>query len=270
MKKEEKQETEKQLEQPQSAPRGWRDVLAQRNADLDLEDEAAVGSYLDESFQAFDKAETERRNFNDVLSSDPRAAGILTGLASGKDEDGQEFSLSAYMFGNYEDELRAYYEGEMSREEALAQIKQKEAAKIKEAAEAEARKKTAGENIAKSDAALTQAVQQANVDEANVSAMLDWLYGADAEAEGLLHRIIRHELDTDDWTRLIHAFNIEADAEAARNEGRSAMRKERSQPHRNAAAAPTYTGGGGGGDNSPKGSGNPTADHYAGMKRRFT
>lgn len=270
MKKEEIKENENQLEQPTSAPRGWRDVVSQRNAELDLDDEAAVGDYLDQSFQAFDRSEAERRNLNDVLSSDPRAAGILTGLASGTDDDGQEFSLSGYMFSNYEDELRAYYEGEMSREEALARIKEKEAAKIKEAADAEARKKTAGENLAKSDAALTQAVQQTNVDEANVSAMLDWLYGADADAEGLLHRIIRHELDTDDWTRLIHAFNIEADAEAARNEGRSAMRKERAQPHRNAASAPTYTGGGSGGDTEPKGSGNPTADHYAGMKRRFT
>ena len=40
--------------------------------------------------------------------------------------------------------------------------------KIKEIADAEARRKTADDNLAKSDAALTQAVQKANVDEANV------------------------------------------------------------------------------------------------------
>lgn len=269
MKKEEMQETEKQMEQTQAAPRSWRNVLAERNAELDLDDEAAVGGYLDESFRSFDKAEAERKGLNELLSTDSRAAGILTGLASGMDDDGQDFSLSAYLFNSYEDELRDYYEGKMSKEEAIARIKEKEAAKIKEAADAEARRKTADENLAKSDAALTQAVQKSNVDEANVSAMLDWLYGADAESEGLLHRIIRHALDADDWGRLIHAFNVEADAEAARNEGRAAMRKERTQPHRNAAAAPTYMGGTGGEDTSPKGSGNPTADHYAGMKRRF-
>lgn len=268
MKTEEKKETVQQDAQA-PAKRGWRDVISSRNADLDLDDDEAVGGYLDESFQAFDTAEEERRKFNDVITSDPRAAGILTGLASGMDDSGENFSLGGYMFDHYEEELRAYYEGEMTKEEALARIRQKEADKIQEAAEAEARKKTAGENLEKSDAALTKAVQQTNVDEANVSAMLDWLYGADENSEGILHRIVRHDLDVEDWSRLIHAFNLEADAEAARNEGRSAMRKERNQTHRNAAAAPTYTGGGGGGDTSPKGSGNPTVDHYSGMKRRY-
>ena len=268
MKPEEKQETALQ-NNPAPAARGWRDVLSARNAELDLEDDAAVGSYLDESFQAFDKGEEERKKFNDLMSSDPRAAGILTGMASGIDEAGDSFMLDAYLFDKYEDDLRAYFEGEMTKEEALAKVKEREAAKIKEAAEAEARKKTADENLTKTDAALTQAVQKANIDEANVSEMLEWLYGDGEEREGFIHRIIRHELDADDWGRLIHAFNVEADAEAARNEGRSAMRKERTQPHRNAATAPTYTGGGGCGETQPKQSTNPTADKYASMKRRF-
>lgn len=254
---------------PAPAPRGWRDVVSARNAEIDLEDDAAVGSYLEESFQAFDRGEEERKKFNDLMSSDPRAAGILTGMASGMGEDGESFMLDAYLFDKYEDDLRAYFEGEMTKEEALAKVKEREAAKIKEAADAEARRKAADDNLAKADAALTQAVQKANVDEANVAEMLEWLYGDGEQKEGFIHRIIRHELDADDWGRLIHAFNVEADAEAARNEGRSAMRKERTQPHRNAASAPTYTGGGGGGDMQPKESANPTADKYASMKRRF-
>jgi hypothetical protein len=47
------------------------------------------------------------------------------------------------------------------------------------------------------------------------------------------------------------------------------MRNERAQPHRNAAAAPTYTGGGGGGDTKPKENLDPTVEKYSGMKRRF-
>lgn len=268
MKQEEKQETALQND-AQPTNKGWRDVVSARNAELDLDDDVAVGAYLDESFQAFDRGEEERKKFNDLMVSDPRAAGILTGMASGMDEAGEAFSLAGYLFDKYEDELRAYYEGEMTREEALAKVKEREAAKIKEAADAEARRKTANDNLTKSDAALTEAVQKANVDEANVAEMLDWLYGDGEEKEGFLHRIIRHEMDADDWGRLIHAFNIEADAEAARNEGRTAMRQERTQPHRNAAKAPTYTGGGGGGDTQPKESQNPTATKYASMKRRF-
>jgi hypothetical protein len=267
MKPEEKKETTQQAQDPPK--RGWREVLSGRNAELDLDDEAAVGSYLDESFQAYDRGEEERRRFNDLMSSDPRAAGILTGMASGKDDEGGEYSLAGYLFDKYEEELRAYYEGEMTKEEALARVKEKEAAQIKEAADAEARRKTADDNLAKSDAALTQAARKANVDEANLSDMLEWLYGDGESREGFIHRVIRHELDEEDWSRLIHAFNVEADAEAARNEGRTAMRNERAQPHRNAAKAPTYMGGGGGGDTQPKESQNPTADKYASMKRRF-
>ena len=268
MKPEEKQETALQNNQKPET-RGWRDVVSARNAELDLEDDAAVASYLDESFQAFDRGEEERRKFNDLMTSDPRTAGILTGMASGMDDAGEEFSLAGYLFDKYEDELRAYFEGEMTKEEALARVKEREAAKIKEAADAEARKKTASDNLTKADAALTEAVQKVNIDEANVAEMLDWLYGDGESKEGFIHRIIRHELDAEDWGRLIHAFNLEADAEAARNEGRTAMRHERTQPHRNAAVAPTYTGGGGGGESKPNESVNPTADMYSKMKRRY-
>lgn len=261
------QETAQQQAQAPAA-RGWRDVLTERNAELDLDDDAAVGSYLDESFKAFDKGEEERKKFNDLMTSDPRTAGILTGMASGMDDNGEEFSLVGYLFDKYEDELRAYYEGEMTKEEALAKVKEREAQKIKEAADAEARKKSRAESLTKSDAALAQAISQANVDEANVYQMLDWLYGQEDKENGFIHRILMHDINTEDWGRLIHAFNMEADAEAARNEGRSAMRKERTEPHRNAAMAPTYTGGGGGGEPT-KESDNPTADKYAKMKRRF-
>lgn len=262
-------ENKEPVQQQEQASRGWRDVLSARNSELNLDDDAAVGSYLDQSFQDFDRAEQERRSFNDVLSSDPNAAGILTGLASGMGEDGEAFSLSGYLFDKYEDELRAYFEGEMTKEEALARIKEKESAQIKAAAEAEARRKTASENLAKADEALTKAVSETNIDEANVQSMLQWLYGTD-EADGYIHRIIRHELDVEDWKRLIHAFNLDAELENARKEGRTAMRKERGQAHRNAAEAPTYTGGGGSSETAPRGSGNPTADRYSGMKRRYT
>lgn len=266
-KEEEKKETTLQ-QAPATPARGWRDVLKARNAELDLDDDEAVGSYLDDSFQAFDRAEEERRQFNEALSSDPRSAGILTGIASGLNEDGEPFSLGGYLIQNYDDILNEYYQGEISKEEAVQRAKERDAQRIKEAADAEARKKTADENLARTDEALTKAMQQNNVDEANVSSMLDWLYGSE-ETEGFIHRVVRHELDADDWGRLIHAFNIEADAEAARAEGKAAMRQQRAEPHRNAQKAPTYTGGGGSSDVAPKGSGNPTADLYSTMKRKF-
>lgn len=68
--------------------KSWRDIVSSRNPDLDLEDDLAVGEFLDDSFKRYDDSESQRENLNKVLAEDSRAAGILTGLASGMDENG--------------------------------------------------------------------------------------------------------------------------------------------------------------------------------------
>ena len=50
----------------------------------------------------------------------------------------------------------------------MKKAKEKEAARIKEAADEEKRKRDAEEKLRKTDEALTEAVRQVNVDEANV------------------------------------------------------------------------------------------------------
>ena len=61
--------------------KSWRDIVSSRNPDLDLEDDLAVGEFLDDSFKRYDDSESQRENLNKVLAEDSRAAGILTGLA---------------------------------------------------------------------------------------------------------------------------------------------------------------------------------------------
>ena len=61
--------------------KSWRDIVSSRKPDLDLEDDLAVGEFLDDSFKRYDDSESQRENLNKVLAEDSRAAGILTGLA---------------------------------------------------------------------------------------------------------------------------------------------------------------------------------------------
>ena len=224
--------------------KSWRDIVSSRNPDLDLEDDLAVGEFLDDSFKRYDDSESQRENLNKVLAEDSRAAGILTGLASGMDENGEPFSLVEYLITNYGDDIREA----ATTEEAIKKAKEKEAARIKEAADEEKRKRDAEEKLRKTDEALTEAVRQVNVDEANVVSMLEWLYGTQ-DTDGIIHKIIRHELDAEDWKRIIHAFNMDMEIEAAREEGRKQGRTARPGAiHRNLAEkAPTDLGGGGNG-----------------------
>lgn len=245
--------------------KAWRDVLSERNPDLNLDDDLAVGDYLGKSFTDYDKAEASRAQLNDLLSKDERAAGILTGLSSGVGENGEPFSLIGYLLENYGDDIREA----ATTEEALQNAKEREAQKIKEAADAEKRKAQAEENLKRSDEALTEAVNQLNVDEANIADMLSWLYGAE-DADGFIHRIIRHELGVEDWIKLLHAFNMDADLENARNEGRKQSKASRGNVHRQLPDnMPSDLGGGGNGAGNSAGEENPTLAKYRGMKRRF-
>lgn len=162
--------------------KSWRDIVSSRKPDLDLEDDLAVGEFLDDSFRRYDDSESQRENLNKVLAEDSRAAGILTGLASGMDENGEPFSLVEYLITNYGDDIREA----ATTEEAIKKAKEKEAARIKEAADEEKRKRDAEEKLRKTDEALTEAVRQVNVDEANVASMLEWLYGTQ-DAAGMNH-----------------------------------------------------------------------------------
>ena len=225
----------------------------------------AVGEFLDDSFKRYDDSESQRENLNKVLAEDSRAAGILTGLASGMDENGEPFSLVEYLITNYGDDIREA----ATTEEAIKKAKEKEAARIKEAADEEKRKRDAEEKLRKTDEALTEAVRQVNVDEANVVSMLEWLYGTQ-DTDGIIHKIIRHELDAEDWKRIIHAFNMDMEIEAAREEGRKQGRTARPGAiHRNLAEkAPTDLGGGGNGGGEEKVE-DPTLQRYKDMKRRI-
>lgn len=234
MNEEELKKKEEQQAQ-QAAKRGWRDVVKERNPELDLDDEAATGDYLADTFARYDEAETGRKAMNDVLAKDPMAPGLFLALSESEGEPG---TLVGYLLENYWDEI--YNTG--SKEEAIQKAKARDARKAKDAAEDAKKKETAESNLKASDEALSEAANEANVDEANVANMLTWLYG-EGDAPGLAHRIITHQLDKNDWLKLLHAFNQEKALDAARKEGRREVKNARGAAHRQ-MDVPTDLGGG--------------------------
>jgi hypothetical protein len=242
----------------------WREMLSQRNPDLNLDDDEAVSQYMGETLGDYDKMKESRQQFNDMLG-DSRAAGLVSGLATGMKEDGSPFSLNEYMAQNY---LEDYAAG-MSVDEIAQKAKELEAARIKKNAEDAEKKAKAKKQLAEdydaSDKALTEAAKETNVDEATLQALTLWLYGTEEE-EGAADRAAALRLTKEDWTRLIYAFNRDAEQEEARKEGARSSRSRRPS-HRDLSEVPTDTGAGGG--ERAASSEDPTAEVYGRMKRRF-
>lgn len=246
--------------------RTYREVLAERNPELNIDDDDAVTGYLDESFSRFDESEKQRQQLNDLLSKDERAAGVLTGMATGVDENGEPFMLEAYLLDKYWDELHE----EADKDEIIARAKKREADKVKAEADKAARDKKHQDNLAKTDELLTQAVNEANIDEATVAEMLKWIYGTDDNADGIIHKIVRNELDKQDWARLIYAFNRDADLKASAEKGAAEARKARKgSAHRDLSEVPTNLGSGGTAERSEQQFSDPTLERLNRMKRKY-
>lgn len=261
---EENELEEKKQQQPPK--RTYREVLAERNPELNLDDDDAVTGYLDESFTRYDESEKQRKQLNDLLAKDERAAGVLTGMATGVDEDGNEFLIESYLMDKYWDDINQ----DAPKEEIIAKIRKKESEMIKREAEKAAQDKQREENLKKTDEALTEAVNETNIDDATVAAMLPWIYGSDNANDGLVHKIIRNELSKEDWIRLIHAFNRDADMNGARKQGAAEARQaKRGSSHRDLSNVPTNLGSGGNTEGGGEEFTDPTIERLNKMKRKY-
>lgn len=241
--------------------RSWRDVVGTRNPDLNLDDDEAVAAYMQEQWDGYDKMRNERNQLNDLLVSSPQAAGILQGLSSGMDDNGEPFSLMGYLFRNYWDVIQKA----KTEDEAVRIAKEMEAENIARAAEEEASKKNNASKLAAMDDALTEAMRSVNTDEASVKNMLEWLYGKD---DGLIYRVVRYELSKDDWVKLLYAFNRDSELDGARKDGERGARSGRGKPHRSFKDDMPADLGGGGSEMPSEGEEDPTLRRYRQMGRR--
>ena len=85
--------------------------LRGRNPELNIEDDEAVSGQISADYDMLDQREDERNKFKDMLSSNPYAAPIITGLATGKNDDGTDFDLAEWFIDNEPDMLIDMIEG---------------------------------------------------------------------------------------------------------------------------------------------------------------
>ena len=253
---------------PETKPTSrWRDVLGARNKELDLDDDDAVGGYLEGEFGRLDKSEEVNKRMNELISKDKRNAGLLSGMFSGKGDDGEDFDMVGYIVNNWFDELHSA----TTSEEAIERINQKMAEQEQEAAEDAKREQDAKAKFDAMEEALNAAMKKTNTDGATAQKLVDWLYGTE-DSPGLYMRIAERNVTEDDFTKLIHAFTRDKSLEAARNEGiRTGKVQRAGAAHRSASEmAQTDLGGGGSSAEREQEEENPTATRYGNMRPRFT
>lgn len=266
-KKQEATATQGQDPIPSSKPTNrWRSLLGSRNKELNLDDDDAVGGYLEGEFGRLDKSDEVNKRMSDLIASDKRNAGLLSGVFSGKGEDGEDFSLVDYIVTNWYDELR----DAVSQEDAIERINKKMAENEKEAAEEAEKTKDAGAKFEVMAQALRDAMQETNADKATAKQVLDWLYGTE-DTPGLYVRIPERSVNKDDFIKLIHAFTRDKSLEEARNEGvRQGKERRAGASHRSSSEMAQTDLGAGTGGASERNEENPTAARYSGMRPRYT
>lgn len=244
----------------------WKEFLGGRNKDLNLDDDDAVGGYLEGEFGRLDKSDAVNKKMNSLISEDKRNAGLISGLFSGKNSDGGDFKLVDYLVDAYYEELK----DAANSEDAIERINAKIAAEEKAAAEEAEKDGNIQENFKKMSDALTAAMQKTGADEATCQEVIDWLYGREEEP-GLYARIPERTVNEDDFTKLIYAFKRDSELEKARTEGRNEGRNSRPGAAHRSSSMPTQTdlGGGGGGAAPAEEDANPTATRYRSMRPRM-
>lgn len=251
---------------PEARPTSkWRDILSGRNKELNVDDDEAVGNYLGGEFDRLDKSDEVNKRMNELISKDKRNAGLLSGVFSGKGDDGEDFKLVDYIVNNWFDELH----DAINSEEAIERINKKMADAEAEAAEDAKRSEDAKAKFEAMGQALNAAMQKTNTDEATAKQVVDWLYGTE-DAPGLYQRIPERNVNEDDFVKLIYAFTRDKSLEDARNEGiRTGKEKRAGAAHRSASEMAQTDLGGGGGAPEREVDENPTASRYGAMKPRF-
>lgn len=169
-----------------------------RNPEFNVDDdEAMYGEALAELGKA-DEAEEARKRLNKTITNNKIAPDLLTGLISGKNEDGSDFDLDEYMLDRHIDYLLDYAENkETAKEKLKARKKQREI----DAANEEETRKLAEAALAKEDAELDAAIKEAGYRQEQVKDLIDWIYDKE---KGFITRAKKFELTKDDFIRLFH------------------------------------------------------------------
>lgn len=169
-----------------------------RNPEFNVDDDEAIFGEALSELQKSDEAEAGRKRLNETIANNQIAPDLLNGIISGKNEDGSDFDLDAYMLDKHMDYLLDYLEDSTTAKEKFnARRKERvEAKKADEEFAAQVAEKTAAE-----DAELDAAIKEAGYKPEQVKDLLDWIYDL---KDGFITRAKNFDLKKDDFIRLFH------------------------------------------------------------------
>ena len=180
----------------------FRERLAQRYPDLNMDDDEAVYNQIATDYDQYDQSKKRMDDFNNMLKENPHAPGLVTGLVTKKNADGGDFNLIDYLI----DELgQDYIEAINGDEEARKRLKTSEKEKL-----------AASEKLAKGKETLA-----ANIKPEAIKDLIEWMYkrsddGEDHDDDGFVWRAARYGLKKADFLRLFQIKDFDkavADAE---------------------------------------------------------
>lgn len=216
--------------------------LRTRNPELNIDDDEAVSGQISSDYDLMDQRDEERKQFNEMLSRDPYAAPIITGLATGKNDDGTDFDLGEWLLENEPEMVIDLIEGNPKTKEHYQQTRQ--ARREREQADKDFESKV-DELTAQEDAELDAAIKEAGYKPEDVREFVEWLYGA----EGLIARAKDFQLKKDDFAQLIRLKDYDANIEKAGNDGYVRGKNEKidmtQRSQRRRTKMPVIGGGGG-------------------------
>ena len=186
--------------------------LRGRNPELNIEDDEAVSGQISSDYDQMDQREQEREKFKEMLSSNPYAAPIITGLATGKNDDGSDFDLAEWFIDNEPDMLIDMIEGNPKTKERYTKMRDERKKKAEEDAAFDAE---ADQRLQAMDAELDAAAAEAGYKPEDTRELMEWLFGKG----GLLDRAKSFDLKKDDFLQIIRIKDRDKDIEKATNDG---------------------------------------------------
>jgi hypothetical protein len=225
-----------------------RQRLAERykgaNPELNVDDDEALGGAILGDLDAYDQSKAKIERFNQAMQNNDLAPEMLAGMLSGKNEDGSDFDLTAYLFDKHLDFFLDYMENNETAMEKLkaGQKSRKEAAQREEELKSQMKAKVDAE-----DAELDAAIQEAGYKPEQVKDLIDWIYDKE---NGLIERAQNFGLKKDDFLRLFQIKDFDVRMADAEQKGYKRGKNEKidmlKRQQKKRESMPSDLGGGGG------------------------
>lgn len=196
----------------------FRERLASRYPDLDMNDEDAVYDQLSTDYDHYDQNKQKMDGFNQMLQKYPQAPGLITGMMTQKNEDGSDFSFIGYLIDVMGQDFVDACNGDAEARKRLEKSEKDKLEASKKLAEGEEKLSKAMEE---EDAELDAALKEAKMKPEAIKDLIEWLYkrnedGEDRDDDGFVWRAARYGLKKADFLRLFQIKDFDkavADAE---------------------------------------------------------